>query len=62
MIEGRSIDAKKKLIHLLFERIGDEFSSKPTDIEICILDNPAHNWGFRGVTGDEINLDYKITV
>lgn len=62
MIAGRTIDTKKKLIHLLYDRIGTQLNQKPTDIEICILDNPAHNWGFRGLTGDEIKLDYTITV
>jgi phenylpyruvate tautomerase PptA (4-oxalocrotonate tautomerase family) len=62
MIEGRTVETKKRLIHLLFERIGTQLGLEPTDIEICLLDNPAHNWGFRGMTGDEIRLDYKVTV
>ncbi len=62
MIEGRTIETKKKLIHLLYERIGEQLGLAVTDVEICILESPGHNWGFRGMTGDEIQLSYKINV
>ena len=62
MMEGRSIEAKKKLIHLLFERLSSGIGISPADIEITIQDSPASNWGFRGMTGDEAKLDYKIDV
>lgn len=62
MMEGRSIEAKKKLIHLLFERMETQLGIAPIDIEISIRESPPHNWGFRGLTGDEAKLDYKINV
>ena len=62
MISGRSIDAKKKLIRLLFDNIRDKVGISHQDIEICIYENPACNWGFRGMHGDEIKLNYKINV
>lgn len=62
MISGRTIETRKKLIKLLFEKIPVQTGISTTDIEICILENPAHNWGFRGKTGDEVQLDYKIEV
>ncbi len=62
MMEGRSVEAKKKLIHLLFERIEKVIKISPNDIEITIVESPACNWGFRGFTGDEVQLNYKITV
>ena len=62
MMEGRSIEAKKKLIHLLFARMRDELGIAPVDVEISIREIPPHNWGFRGQTGDEAKLDYKINV
>ncbi len=31
-------------------------------IEICIQEAPSSHWGFRGMTGDEILLDYKLEV
>jgi phenylpyruvate tautomerase PptA (4-oxalocrotonate tautomerase family) len=62
MIECSTVETKKKLIYLLFERISQQIGLSTTDIEICILESPAHNWGFRGKTGDEVALDYKINV
>jgi 4-oxalocrotonate tautomerase family enzyme len=62
MFEGRTVEAKKKLIHLLFERIQHTLSIRPEDIEVTITETPKHNWGFRGQTGDEISLSYKVEV
>lgn len=62
MIEGRSVEAKKKLIRLLFDRISEQLGISQIDIEICILESPAHNWGFRGMHGDEIQLNYEVEV
>ncbi len=62
MIEGRTNETKKKLIRLLFDRIRDEVGISHQDLEICIYESPACNWGFRGMHGDEIQLNYKIKV
>ncbi|MET0086353.1 MAG: tautomerase family protein [Sedimenticola sp.] len=62
MMEGRSVEAKKSLIHLLFERIETEVGISPIDVEITISEAPACNWGFRGITGDEAKLNYKVNV
>ncbi|QHV94257.1 tautomerase family protein [Spirosoma endbachense] len=62
MMEGRTVETKKKLIHLLYERIAEQIKLAMTDLEICILESPAHNWGFRGSTGDEIKLNYNVTI
>lgn len=62
MFEGRSVETKKKLIHLLFERLQSDVGIAPSDVEITIFETPRHNWGFRGQTGDEISLDYKVEV
>lgn len=62
MFEGRSIEAKKQLIHLLFERIQQTLNIQPEDVEVTITETPKHNWGFRGQTGDEISLNYKVEV
>lgn len=34
----------------------------PMDVEITIIESPACNWGFRGVTGDEAKLNYKVII
>jgi phenylpyruvate tautomerase PptA (4-oxalocrotonate tautomerase family) len=62
MFEGRTIETKKRLIRLLFERIQSALEISPQDIEITITETPRHNWGFRGLPGDEIDLTYKVTV
>ena len=62
MIEGRSVAAKKNLIRLLFQRIQAQLKIATMDIEICIYETPAGNWGFRGMHGDEVQLNYNINV
>ncbi len=62
MIEGRSVAAKKQLIRLLFDSIRDRIGITHQDIEICIYESPACNWGFRGQHGDEIQLNYKVKI
>src|SRR5262245_50226134 len=62
MFEGRSVETKKQLIRLLFERIHAELGISLQDIEITITETPKHNWGFRGLPGDEVGLNYKVEV
>ncbi|MEM6452034.1 MAG: tautomerase family protein [Cyanobacteria bacterium P01_D01_bin.105] len=60
MFEGRSVAAKKKLIALLFERIYEQFGIEAADVEIAMIELPKHNWGIRGVPGDELVLNYVV--
>lgn len=62
MFEGRSVETKKYLIRLLFERAHQQLNILPQDLEITITETPKHNWGFRGMPGDEIELNYKVEV
>jgi 5-carboxymethyl-2-hydroxymuconate isomerase len=62
MIAGRSVEARKKLVRLLFERVHATVGIAPQDLEICIQESAACNWGFRGQHGDEIQLNYRIEV
>ena len=62
MIQGRTKETKKKLVRLLFDRIQDGIGISHQDIEVCIYESPAENWGFRGIHGDEIQLNYQIKV
>ncbi|AOZ94074.1 tautomerase family protein [Paenibacillus crassostreae] len=61
MFEGRSIDVKKKLILLIFERF-TILGIEANDIEITIYETPKNNWGIRGLPGDELNLNYKVDI
>ncbi len=62
MFEGRSVETKKNLIRLLFERTQRELDLNPADLEVAIAETPKHNWGFRGQPGDEIGLNYEVKV
>ncbi|QIN79945.1 tautomerase family protein [Rubrobacter marinus] len=62
MFEGRTVEAKKRLIRLLFERTRRELGLDPADLEITITETPKHDWGLRGRPGDEIGLDYRVEV
>ena len=61
MFEGRSKEMKKRLIRLLFERCS-ALGIAEHDLEITIFETPKHNWGIRGVPGDELDLSYKVEV
>ena len=62
MFEGRTTATKKQLIRLLFERICQQADRLPNEVEVTISETPRHNWGFRGVPGDEVGLPYKVEV
>ena len=59
MMEGREIFPKKYFAYLFFTRIENEVGIKPADIEISIVQSPSHDWGFRGMTGDEALLSNR---
>jgi len=62
MFEGRSVETKKQLIRMLFERVCSQLDLTPNELEITITETPKHNWGFRGLPGDEVALNYKVEV
>lgn len=62
MMEGRKPETKKLLIRNLFDSFESELGIEPVDLEITITEQPACNWGFRGITGDEAKLNYKVNV
>ena len=61
MFEGRSVEAKKMLIRLLFARL-QPLGISPQDLEITIFETPRQKWGFRGLPGDEHALNYRVDV
>lgn len=62
MMAGRKPETQKALIKALFREIEAEFGIDPVDIEITIHEQPSYCWGFRGITGDEAKLNYKVNV
>jgi phenylpyruvate tautomerase PptA (4-oxalocrotonate tautomerase family) len=62
MIQGRAEETKKALIRKLFAVLEADVGLAPVDVEITIHEQPPHCWGFRGMTGDEAKLNYRIDV
>jgi phenylpyruvate tautomerase PptA (4-oxalocrotonate tautomerase family) len=62
IFEGRSVETKKKLINLLIQKIGLQSGIQKQDIEITIFETPMANWGIRGMPGDELKLNYKVSI
>ena len=62
IFEGRSVEAKKKLHKLLFDRFENELGISAMDLEIAIFETPTHNWGIGGKSADELSLNYKVNV
>lgn len=63
LMQGRKVDTKKRLIKALFTELQDQLGIAASELEVTIHEQPTHCWGFRGVTGDELNdLDYEVRV
>ncbi|OOF80022.1 tautomerase family protein [Rodentibacter caecimuris] len=63
LMAGRMEGTKKRLIKMLFSELEYKLGIRAHDVEITIKEQPAHCWGFRGMTGDEArDLDYDIDV
>jgi phenylpyruvate tautomerase PptA (4-oxalocrotonate tautomerase family) len=62
LFEGRSVAAKKELVRLLFENLEAEAGLTRVNVEITLTETPRHNWGLKGVAGDELTLDYQVDV
>jgi len=61
MFEGRTVETKKKLIRLLFEKMS-AIGIPSNDLEITIFETPRSSWGIRGLPGDELGLSYRVDV
>ncbi|WP_297184627.1 tautomerase family protein [uncultured Porticoccus sp.] len=63
MMSGRKPETQKALIKSLFQELESQLSLASIDVEITIKEQQPHQWGFRGMTGDEANdLKYKVNV
>ncbi len=63
MMAGRKPETQKNLIKALFQNIESQLSISPVDVEITIKEQAPYQWGFRGMTGDEVmDLKYKVNV
>lgn len=62
MMQGRSAETKRRLIRALFAELETQCAISPADLEVQITESPRENWGFRGMTGDEIALSYDVEI
>lgn len=63
MMAGRKPETQKQLIRALFHELEQQLSLAPIDVEITIKEQEPHQWGFRGMTGDEAkDLKYNVNV
>jgi len=62
IFEGRSVEAKKELINLIFSNVKQYADIDHQDVEITLFETPMSNWGIRGMPADELALNYKIKV
>lgn len=62
LMQGRLHDTITALIKELFAEIESRVGVTQNDVEITIHEQPSHCWGFRGMTGNEAKLNYKIDV
>jgi phenylpyruvate tautomerase PptA (4-oxalocrotonate tautomerase family) len=62
IFEGRSVEAKKEFIRLIYQRCKEQLNIAENDIEITIFETPKFNWGIRGLPGDELKLNYNVNV
>lgn len=63
MMSGRKVETKKRLIKSLFTAFQLQLGIEPVDVEITIKEQEPHCWGFRGMTGDEVqDLKYNVNV
>lgn len=63
MMAGRKPETQKALIKTIFSQVEAQLGIAPVDLEIVIKEQAPHQWGFRGMTGDEVSdLKYKVNV
>jgi hypothetical protein len=61
LFEGRSVEAKKHLYRELYAR-AEAAGIVALDLEITLIETPRHDWGIRGLPGDELGLSYRVDV
>lgn len=60
LFEGREVETKKRFYRALFEGFQSVLYIEPDDLEIVLVETPRHDWGIRGMPGDELNLSYTV--
>jgi len=62
LMSGRSVETRKRFIRRLFDQFEAVLAIAPVDLEVCLIESEPANWGFRGLHGDEAQLNYSIKI
>ncbi|MFC7624656.1 tautomerase family protein [Microlunatus sp. GCM10028923] len=62
LFEGRSDEAKRRLIEELFARIERDAGIAPHSVEITLTETPKINWGIRGRNAADLELGYRVEI
>jgi phenylpyruvate tautomerase PptA (4-oxalocrotonate tautomerase family) len=63
LFEGRTVETKKAFIRHLYAGFADQLHIAAIDLEVTLFESPRHNWGIRGLPGDELtDLTYQVDV
>ncbi|HEY0358720.1 MAG TPA: tautomerase family protein [Mycobacteriales bacterium] len=54
LFAGRTVEAKKAFYAAMYAGFAERLGVEPVDLEILVLDQPAHDWAVRGRPGDEL--------
>jgi hypothetical protein len=61
LFEGRTVETKKAFVRDLYARFDDQLQIAPIDLEVVLQESPRHDWGIRGMPGDELtDLTYDV--
>lgn len=55
LMEGRTVEQKKKLVEALTQAVVDTLGSKPESVDILLYDIPRQNWATGGILWTERN-------
>lgn len=53
LMEGRTVEQKKKLVEALTQAVVDTLGSKPESVDILLYDIPKQNWATGGTLWSE---------
>ncbi|ROS73061.1 tautomerase family protein [Cellulomonas sp. PhB143] len=59
---GRSRQAKRALVAAMYDDVAPALGLGADDLELVVLESPRESWGIRGVSGDELDLAYRVDV
>ena len=63
MFSGRTKETKKKLYQTIVERLETNCLIEKEKILIILNEQPLENWAGRsGISGDEMELEFKVNV